>query len=252
MGHNTDIARAYDRLAPNYNAQLAQNPVAKYMRAQLQAHLARVFHSGDRVLDFTAGTGIDACFLATRKIAVTALDASPLMIAELQKASADRSLPIEAHVLPAERLNELDAHDFDGAISTFAGLNTIDDLSQLANELHIRLKPGGRLIVHVLNAFCFWQWSVAILRGRPRQRRIDTELGGQLIHHQLYRPHTMYHTYFSPYFDLRSVYGLSIVAAPSIVKRWPHLSRGLFALDRLVGRIFPAAGDFFVIELVRR
>ncbi len=252
MGHNTDIARAYDRLAPDYNAQLAQNPVAEYMRAQLQAHLARVFHSGDRVLDFTAGTGIDACYLAMQKITVTALDASPLMIAELQQASADRSLPIEAHVLPAERLNELDAHDFDGAISTFAGLNTIDNLSQLAIDLHTRLKPGGRLIVHALSTFCFWQWSGAILRGRSRQRRIDTDLGGQLIHHQLYNPGSLWRTHFAAYFDRRSVYALSVVAAPSIVKRWPHVSRGLFALDRIIGRMIPAAGDFFVMDLVRR
>jgi SAM-dependent methyltransferase len=252
MTHRPDIAQAYDRVASHYNAQLAQNPVAEYMRAQLQAHLAHVFQSGDRVLDFTAGTGLDACFLAKRAIVVTALDASPLMIAELQTASLEQSLTIEAQVLPAERLNELDARDFDGAISTFAGLNTIDNLSQLAAELHARLKPGGRLIVHALNAFCFWQWSAAILRGRPRRRHIETDVGGQLIHHQLYSPDNLWRTHFAAHFDRQSVYALSVVAAPAIVIRWPRLACSLFALDRIIGRIVPAAGDFFVMDLMRR
>lgn len=252
MVNGGDVAQAYDQLAHDYNLQLGRNPVAGYMRTQLQAHLLRVFHAGDRVLDFTAGTGLDACFLALHGINVTALDASPLMIAELQQMLADRALAIEARVLPAERLTELEADNFDGAITTFAGLNTITDLSQLAYDLSVRLKPGGRLVIHALNSFCIWQWSAALLRGRSRQRRIDTDLGGQLIQHQLYRPNKMWRTHFAAYFDRRSLYGLSIIAAPPIVNHWPRLSRGLFTLDRIVGRIFPAAGDFFVIEMVRR
>src|SRR5512143_1385181 len=142
------VARAYDQLARDYNLQLARNPVAGYMRTQLQAHLLRVFNAGDRVLDFTAGTGLDAHFLALHGIHVTALDASPLMIAELQQSIAGQALPIETRVLPAERLIELAADNFDGAITTFAGLNTITDRLQFASDLSSRLRPDSQLVIH--------------------------------------------------------------------------------------------------------
>ena len=36
------VARAYDAIAAEYDAQLEKNPVAVYMRSELHAHLARI------------------------------------------------------------------------------------------------------------------------------------------------------------------------------------------------------------------
>ena len=38
-----DVARVFDGIAAEYEAQLARNPVAVYMRAELHAHFARTF-----------------------------------------------------------------------------------------------------------------------------------------------------------------------------------------------------------------
>ena len=233
-------AQAYDALASTYDAQLRQDPVAGYMRAQLHAHFTRVFHAGERVLDFTAGTGIDARFLTARGVRVTALDASAGMIAELR-----RSLPdADARVLPAARLNELAGQDFDGALSTFAGLNLIDDLPRLARDLSGCLKPRGRVILHALNEFCLWQ-------GRRRTVR-PVQLGRFTVTHRFYHPLRLWSTVLARYFEPCEVYALSIVAAPALVRRLPRLAPALFAADRLAGRLWPAAGDFFVLELERR
>ncbi len=231
-------AQAYDALASGYDAQLRQNLVASYMREQLHAHFARVFQAGNRVLDFTAGTGTDARFLAARGVRVTALDASAGMIAELRRTAPE----LDTRVLPAERLSELAGQNFDGAISTFGGLNTIEDLQLLAHDLSSCLNPCGRVILHALNEFCLWQ-------GRRTDRTI--QLGGFSVPHHFYHPLKLWSTTFARYFEPREVYALSVVAAPSLVRRMPRVAPWLFAADRRIGHILITAGDFFVMELVK-
>ncbi len=244
------VASAYDAIAPDYQRQLARNPVAVYMRAAVQSHLARIFRPGDCVLDFTAGTGEDACFLARRGLRVIALDASAGMVAELSRNAAAADLPIESRVLPADRLGELGRRDLDGAISTFGGLNTIDDLDQLAVNLATCVKPGGRALLHALNRRCLWEsLSRHTLRGRSER---PVMVGGISLVHRFYDPFDLWQQHFRTHFSLRTVYGLSVVAAPSWVARLPQTAQVLLRLDLIAGRVLPSAGDFFVVELERR
>jgi SAM-dependent methyltransferase len=243
------VARAYDAIAHEYDAHLAGDPVAAYMRARLHAHMRRLFHPGAYVLDLSAGTGTDACYLAMLGVQVTAIDASPRMIAELKSTAMRRGAQVDARVLPAERLDELDARDLDGAISTFAGLNTMEDLPRLARNLAERLKPHGRVLVHALNAFCLWKWMIGFETRREQVRQVS--IGGQIVPHRTYDPFTL-RTAFASHFDLRRAYGLSVLAGLPIIKRLPHATRPLFALDRILGCILSATGDFFVVELEKR
>jgi 2-polyprenyl-3-methyl-5-hydroxy-6-metoxy-1,4-benzoquinol methylase len=239
------VRQAYDAIAAEYEGQLARDPIAHYMRARLHEHFARVFRPGERVLDFTAGTGIDACYLAGLGMRVTALDCSPAMIAQLRLAAAPYGPMVEAQVLAAEQLGQLDAGVFDGAISTFAGINTIQDLPRLAADLAACLRPQGRVILHALSARCWW-------RNAFSQGRAAVHLGGQVVDHCAYDPSSLWRDAFACSFDLRHMYALSIAAAPPIVARIPRLTTGLCALDRVVGGLFPARGEFFVLELSRK
>ncbi len=243
------VAPAYDAIARGYDSQLAQNPVAVYMRERLHRHLARVFQSGDRVLDFTAGTGTDACFLARRGLHMIALDISPAMLSQARLAAESAGVDLDTRGVPAERLGELGLRELDGAISTFGGLNTIADMPRLARDLGECVKPRGRVILHALNRFCFWEW----VRGYAADRRTarEVQIGQALVMHYFYNPFEL-QAIFAPYFNPRSVYALSVIAAPALVRRFPSAAPMFFALDRMVGRIFPAAGDFFVLELERR
>ncbi len=249
----TTVTRAYDAIAQEYDAHLERDPVARYMRARLHKHFRRLFRPGDRVLDLTAGTGTDACYLAALGVQVTALDASPGMVAELRQTAARRGLRIEAQVLAAECLDELDARDLDGAISTFAGLNTMDDLPGVAQNLAERLKPHGRVLVHALNTFCFWRW-VADRKGAGSRREgmWQVSIGGQVVPHRVYNPFALWRTMFAEQFDLRRVYALSVIAGLPLIERYSFAAHPLFALDQVTGRIFPATGDFFVVELEKR
>ncbi len=247
---STDVAHVFDGVAAEYEAQLARNPVAGYMRAELHAHFARTFHRGDHVLDFTAGTGIDAFLLAARGVRVTAIDISPAMIAELRKNLVRRGLPIDARVLAAERLSELEER-YDGAISTFAGLNLIADLPRVEENLARAVRPGGCVILHGLNRFCLWQAAASALRHRG-ERGGALRVGGERVAHFLYDPFALWRAAFAPHFKLRQAYGLSVVAAPALVERTGRLAPAIFLADRITGRILPAAGDFFVLDLERR
>jgi len=264
------IARAYDAIAHEYDAHLAGDPVAGYMRARLHEHMRCLFHPGDHVLDLAAGTGIDACYLAALDVQVTAIDTSPRMIAELKRAAMRCGVQVDALVLPTERLGELDLHNLAGAMSAFAGLNTMDGLPRLARDLAERLRPHGRVILHALSSFCFWKWAAANCHSERSERSASRScgtgtlrlaqgdkltrvtIGGQIVPHQLYNPFTLWHAAFAEHFDIRCVYGLSVVAGLPLIKRFPYAARPLFALDRILGRVFPAAGDFFVIELEKR
>lgn len=247
------VARAYDAIASEYDAHLARDPVAGYMRRQLHEHMRHIFHPGDHVLDLSAGTGADACYLATLGVQVLAIDASPCMIAELERMAARRGVQVDARALPAECLDELDAHNFAGAISTFAGLNTMNDLPRLARNLAVRLEPHGRVLVHALNAFCFWRWVADRKGARSRREGMwQVSIGEQIVPHRVYSPFTLWHAAFAEQFDLRRAYALSVIAGLPLIKRYPFASRPLFALDRVMGRVFTTAGDFFVVELEKR
>ncbi len=249
MVSESAIVRAYDLIAPGYEAQLARNPVALEMRRRLHRHFDRVFYPGDRVLDFTAGTGIDALYLAARGISVTALDASPGMLAELTQHALQHGLSVNARVLAAERLAECEGK-FDGAISTFGGLNTIDDPSRLARDLAGCVKPRGRVILHALNDFCLWQ-AVVRLMGRGGIRDGELRVGELCVQHRLLKPSQMRQA-FALHFALRQVYGLSTISAPALVARTPRWAHLILQLDGAVGRWLVSAGDFFVMDLERR
>lgn len=244
-GGDAIVGRAYDAIAAEYDGQLAGDPGAQDMRARLHKHFRRVFRTGDRVLDLTAGTGIDACYLAASGVRVTAIDISPGMIAELKRRAAPYGPFIQARVLAAECLDHLDAGAFDGAISTFAGLNTIEDLPRLARDLARRLRPRGSVIIHALSSRC-WR------RNTFRAGFSAVRIGGQLVDHHAYDPFVLWRAVFAAHFDLRQVYAMSMLATPRLIARMPGLARGWFALDRACGRLFPASGEFFVLELSKR
>lgn len=248
-----NIARAYDAAAPEYDAALAQDPVAVWMRQQLWAHYVRVIAPTARVLDFTAGTGADAIFLARRGAQVLACDVSPGMLQELQRRARAEQVQVETRVLAAEMLDLLDGSRFDAAVSGFAGINTIEEPPQLAHNLARLVKPRGRVILHALNANCIWEKANQIAHGQlPRTRTAGTRIGGEQVALHFFNPHELFPSAFAAQFTLRELYGLSLVTAPTWMKRAGLLAPALFRADRIVGRVLPAAGDFFVMDLERR
>jgi SAM-dependent methyltransferase len=253
-------ALAYDAIAAGYDAQVQGD---LWMRRVLHAHYARLFKPGDRVLDVGCGTGIDALFLAQRGVHVVAIDISSSMIAELQ--AKLRSSPIadrvQARVLAVEDLGQLGNGHFDGLISAFAGLSALDDLRQFSRDAAELVRPGGRLVLHLLNRFSLWEclgymthadWPSARSVGRLRTREFS--IGGRAVRHRLYYADELFQTAFAERFMLRDTYALGSLRPPHTVHRFsPALVHYLERLDVRCGGwpLLRYAGRFFVLDLER-
>jgi ubiquinone/menaquinone biosynthesis C-methylase UbiE len=257
----SDVALAYDAIATEYDRKVAGDA---WMRRRVWESYLQAFHAGQHVLDLSCGTGIDAVFLARHGIQVTGIDISPAMIerfwANARSASAEGL--VSATVLDVSDLSSLTDSAFDGAISAFAGLNTITDLGALADQLARVLRPNGVIVLHLLNRFSLWEWLGLVARRRwSEARQLGSSdrrsfvIGGRPVQHTLYDPAGAYQRYFAKHFRLRGRYGLGILRPPHSVGRLPTLVvKGLERLDRIIGGRDPFVrwGRFFVLELERR
>ncbi len=256
-----EIARAYDAIAEVYDQQVQGD---QWMRRLLWRHYRRVFRAGHRVLDVGCGTGIDALFLARHGIRVTGIDISPGMVAQL-RAKAEReglTHAVEACVLDLAALASWPPNTFDGLISAFASLNTVPDLSPFAAAAARLLRPGGRMVLHMLNRSSLWerlgllmrgQWGTAWQLGRRSERTFP--IGGRPVLHHLGSPMETYRRWFAPDFRLRQAYALGVLRPPHTVRRVPPVVvEALGWLECRLGAHAPFLneGRFFVLDLERR
>jgi ubiquinone/menaquinone biosynthesis C-methylase UbiE len=254
-------ALAYDAIAAEYDLQVQGDA---WMRRVLHAHYLRVFRPGDRVLDVGCGTGIDAIALARSGVRVVGVDFSYQMIARMRSKVTTAGVGdlVETRVLSIENLSRLAGEQpFDGLISAFAGLSALDDLSQFAGNAARLVRPGGRLLLHLLNRFSLWEllgyvtrgnWPAARQVGRLRTREFT--IGGRPVRHSLYAADEAHRRFFAGHFALRDAYGLGALRPPHTVRRIPGpVVDALEWLDVRTGRwpLLEDAGRFFVLDLER-
>jgi SAM-dependent methyltransferase len=213
MSPTTRIASAYDAVAPHYDQQLARDA---WMRRALWRHFARTFRAGDRLLDVGCGTGIDSLYLASIGMHVTAVDASVGMVERLRTKLARTPLEarVDVHVGDVVEVIGRFSGPFDGMISSFAAMNAFD-LPPFASQAARIIRPGGRLVAHVLSpGHAARGWAKRAWRAlRPKRRAdtIDVALGGQHVTHVVLPEGELYHRYFAAQFIRRRAYALGLV-----------------------------------------
>jgi hypothetical protein len=164
-------------------------------------------------------------------------------------------------VLSIDNLGSLDGERFDGLVSAFAGLSTLPDLRQFADDASHLVRPRGRLVLHLLNRFSLWEWMGYVshanwraARDVGRVRTREFTIGGHAVPHTLYFASEAYQRFFARAFGLRAAYALGWVRPPHTVRRIP--SAVVAALERLDVRaanwpLLDNAGRFFVLDLER-
>ena len=223
---------AYDAIAPDYDAQVAPSA---WVRERLWERLDALFPPGSRVLDVTAGTGLDVLHLAARGVAVTACDLSPRMLARLTA----RAPSIPAIVADFNRLEDAGlAGPFDGLISTFAGLNAAADLHGFARSAVRLVRPGGVLFLHVLGR-----------RRRGRRPGSSVRIAGLDVPHRLWSPRELARA-LAPGFALSRLAGQGILRPVDDPGPFAHRDRWERFVSRLPG--VRALGTFVSLELIRR
>jgi SAM-dependent methyltransferase len=126
-----------------------------------------------RILDLGAGTGRHTLFLAREGYDASALDISPIGIAQLQKDAAAEHLQPDAQVGEADALPFADS-SFDGVLC-FGVLYYLSEPRMAAAVKEIRrvLKPGGATLITVKSPEDSRRQYASEVR--PRCFRIDSE-----------------------------------------------------------------------------
>ena len=138
-------------IAAGYDAWFA-TPLGATVDRLEKALIARLAEPrpGETGLDVGTGTGHFAAFLADRGLRVTGVDTSPAMLAVARAQRPDIAFQeAEAAALP------FSDGAFDLVLSVTA-LEFVPDAARAAQEMFRVVRPGGRLVVAVLNANSPW------------------------------------------------------------------------------------------------
>lgn len=144
---------AFDGVATLYDSwfEVPLGRTVDELEKDLLYHLTAL-HNGERALDVGTGTGHFAIDLANRGLVVVGVDLSaPMLAVAKSKGSAVHLLRCDAAALP------LVAESFDLVLSVTA-LEFVAHPEQAVQEMWRAVRPGGRLVVGVLNALSPWAW----------------------------------------------------------------------------------------------
>lgn len=240
----------FDTLAESYDEIFTETRTGRAQRASVWRELDRVFKHGQRILEINCGTGVDALRVAGIGARVVACDASSKMIDaarnRVKSAGCDES--IELRVLATERLEMIKGEGiFDGALSNFAGLNCVEELSGVSKELARLLKPGAKLVICVFGRWCAWEilWYLARINPRKAFRRIGkqgatVQINGNNLRIHYPSPRSLKRA-FAPYFRLMAQEGVGILVPPTyldpLANLFPGAMQAAAHLDRTLSGI---------------
>ena len=254
----TAAGKAFGRQSESFDAIDDSSVVIKWMRKKVYQHTERWLKHNSHILELNAGTGIDACYFASRGHRVLATDISTSMLNETQRKV--ETLNLENKVQTAQcdytKLNELNVETrFDHIFSDFGGLNCVDDFFKVGRHFKDLLKPGGYVTLVMISPFCMWETALA-LKGNLKLAFRRFKKGGAQSHLEgiEFKTH-----YFKPSelkkamgkgFDLASLEGLAVFSPPPYLEL--RFSKGilknLFSIDEKVSHwpIFRNIGDHYI------
>jgi SAM-dependent methyltransferase len=272
--------RAFDTLAPSYDASFTSTPLGTLLREAVWRRLDARFSPGDRVLELACGTGEDALHLAQRGIQVTAIDASPAMVSTARRKAAAAGLAelIEVQQLNLEKLPPLPVEGgamgeggrggevgwgdgpFDGAFSDFGGLNCVADLRSVAQALAHRLRPGAPVLLCVMGPLVPWEWAWYLGQRDLKKAFRRLSPGGVAWRGMTVRYPSIraLRRAFAPEFRTLRVGAVGVLLPPTYLEEWtrrhPRLLAALARWERRLERVppLPWLADHYLIELERR
>jgi SAM-dependent methyltransferase len=262
----------FDAAADRYDADEAGNRVLAHMRSRAFARLSSAFAPGARLVELGSGTGTEAARLAAHGCRVALVDVSPRLLerasAKVRAARADGLLG--AHCTPARAVGALAAvygsGTFDGAYSSFGALNCEPLLEPVAQGLATLLRPGGAVVLSVINRWCPAEvaWYAAHGHWREAVRRWGGPVhaaaypGGPKDVPTWYYARREIARAFANAFDVEHSEALPLLWPPpyldSIVARFDGLFRVLAPVDRWVASwpLLRDLGDHVLLRLRRR
>ena len=265
------VAAGFDAVASRYDWETEGNPMVRWARKETQGLLLARFPAGSVLLELGCGTGVEAVALARAGLRLVATDPSEAMLAQaadrvcragLQGSIALRRLGAGAAGL---LLGEFGPGRFDGAYSGFGPLNCEPELQRTAAALHGLIRPGGRLIVSLINRFHPFEsaWYAAHGDWRRASRRWGGQAEGTVSPALSQRVPTRYYTprafarRMAPFFRPVGCRALLLLLPPPylahLVTRHPRLATRAARVERRIAGwpVLRGLGDHFIMELER-
>lgn len=252
-------ARAFDSVADGFDARFTPWLSVAAQRRAVRRALAATFAPGSRLIELGGGTGDDALWMAECGHEVLMTDPSPRMVAAAA-AKFEGNPKLAAQVAAAEDLGAIEGR-FDGAWSTFAGLNCVTDLAPVGRGMARLLKPGASAMLVVFGTACPVEMLVEGMRRRPRnilRRAARGPVPARLNGHDftvIYHRRHMLERAFAPWFAPAGRRGIGVFVPPSAAEPWisrrPHFLAMLEALDEVAGRPLAVFGDHILYRFVR-
>jgi ubiquinone/menaquinone biosynthesis C-methylase UbiE len=256
----------FDAIAADYDRREIENPIRQLMRSRSLSALERSFPSQSNLLDVGCGTGTEAIWLARRGYQITAVDSSQAMLEVLTQRACAANLDIPTRQLKAGDLStlvdEVGEGSFDGAYSSFGALNTEPSLDRSLAALSRLVRPGGTIVLSVMNRWCLAEMALMVAGGRAgeafrRLRRSLTVAVGEATTEVTYPSWPQLKRTLNPEFKPLSVEALTLLLLPYA---WPALAthgRTYAALARVdlalaPRRPFAWLGDHLLVVAERR
>ena len=257
---------AFDSVAADYDRREADNPIMQLMRGRSLAILERTFPEGSTLLDVGCGTGTEALWLANRGRTVFGVDSSPQMLEVLAQRASAADLNVATRLLRAGDLmslaGEVGEASFDGAYSSFGALNTEAALEPPLAALSRLVRPGGRIVLGVMNRWCVAEMAVLIAGGgakealRRTRSSVSVAVGVNIVEVR-YPSWRQLSRALRPRFRVVNVQALPLLLLPYL---WPALlthPRVYKAISRIDGMLAPHRpfawlGDHLLVVAERR
>jgi SAM-dependent methyltransferase len=257
----------FDQVAADYDRQELENPIRRLMRSRSLAVLQETFPIGAALLDVGCGTGTEAVFLAQRGYRLTAVDSSPHMLEVLSQRVQAADVKISTRRMAAGELltlaEEVGEGTFDGAYSSFGALNTEPALDPPFAGLARLVKPGGRIVLSVMNRWCVSEVAAMVAGGRPKQAfrryqpRLTVAMGSTSLDVRYPSWPELRRALKQQHFRVLRVEALLLLLLPYA---WPALAKHsslyktLARLDRALARHRPWSwlGDHLLVVAERR
>lgn len=268
----TGPAAPFDPLAERYDRDFSTSLTGRAQRESVWRYLRDLVRPGAEVLDLGCGTGEDALWLLTRGARVTALDASPEMV-EIARRKVEAAGFGDRAAFVACSIEALAGTDlewartgaasasFDLALSNFAAINCVRDLTPLAAFLALAIRPGGRLVLVVFAPRCLWEmlWYSAHRDPKRAFRRLFGDAdwispGGERVLIRYWREREIARA-LAPSFRLVARRGIGLLIPPSymdpLAARWPRLLDAMAEIERPFLRAGAHWADHLLLDFER-
>lgn len=255
-------AAAFDAFAADYDRAFTHTVLGRMLRQRVWDVAAHYFRAGDRVLELACGTGEDARWMAQQGVNVLATDGSAEMLTQTTRKTTSLSVTTQQVTLQEVAAGQLGQTPiFDGVLSNFGGLNTINNWAVLAEALAAKMKPLGKAVLVPMGPRCPIEFLWYLLHGqwqsatRRQQAPAQAKIGAQLI--PIWYPSAAELTQaFAPWFRLIQTQSLGLWLPPSYLGHWvenrPRLWHQLNKLETKTARLTRDWGDHYIIVFERR